>query len=100
MLVLLGFVSVPGAIQTIAALLKKRDNRCAAITMMGKTVELCYDQVHLMLWLPLIFCFHTICVTSAYPLETQIRCAEGYEILTSNFTGSYICSNAAIRWGY
>ena len=44
---LLGTVSVPGAIQTISALLKKPDNRCAAITMMGKTVELCYDQVQL-----------------------------------------------------
>ena len=32
-----------GAITTINTLLKKEDNRCAALTMLGKTVELCLD---------------------------------------------------------
>lgn len=43
-LVLIDFVSIAGATQTIVTLLKKPDNRCAAITMLGKTIELC-DQV-------------------------------------------------------
>jgi hypothetical protein len=34
-----------GAITTIITLLKKLENRCAAITMLGKTVELCLQQV-------------------------------------------------------
>jgi hypothetical protein len=44
-LVLMDFVSIAGATQTIVTLLKKPDNRCAAITMLGKTIELCSDQV-------------------------------------------------------
>ena len=44
-LVLIEFVPVGGATQTITALLKKPDNRCAAITMLGKTIELCHEQV-------------------------------------------------------
>ena len=28
--------------QTIITLLKKPENRCAAVTMLGKTVEMCY----------------------------------------------------------
>ena len=43
-LVLIDFVSITGATQTVVTLLKKPDNRCAAITMLGKTIELC-DQV-------------------------------------------------------
>lgn len=42
-LVKLEFVSIKGAITTINTLLKKDDNRCAALTMLGKTVELCLD---------------------------------------------------------
>jgi hypothetical protein len=42
-LVKLEFVSIKGAITTINTLLKKEDNRCAALTMLGKTVELCLD---------------------------------------------------------
>ncbi len=33
-----------GAVQTIITLLRKPDNRCAAVTMLGKTVEMCYMQ--------------------------------------------------------
>lgn len=33
-----------GAVQTIITLLKKPENRCAAVTMLGKTVEMCYLQ--------------------------------------------------------
>ena len=29
----------------MCALLNKPENRCAAITMLGKTVELCYQQL-------------------------------------------------------
>ena len=47
-LVLMDFVSIAGATQTIVTLLKKPDNRCAAITMLGKTIELCSDQVRTM----------------------------------------------------
>ena len=43
-LVLIDFVSISGATQTIMTLLKKPDNRCAAITMLGKTIELCHEQ--------------------------------------------------------
>jgi hypothetical protein len=43
-----------GAISTIITLLKKLETRCAAITMLGKTVELCLQQVsspvHPALW--------------------------------------------------
>jgi hypothetical protein len=34
-----------GAVTTIITLLRKPDTRCAAITMLGKTVELCVQQV-------------------------------------------------------
>ena len=44
-LVLIDFVTIGGAAQTIMTLLKKPDNRCAAITMLGKTIELCHEQV-------------------------------------------------------
>ena len=44
-LVLIDFVSITGATQTIMTLLQKPDNRCAAITMLGKTIELCSDAV-------------------------------------------------------
>ncbi|KAK9814761.1 hypothetical protein WJX72_011057 [[Myrmecia] bisecta] len=44
-LVYLEFVAVPGAVQTIATLLQKPENRCAAVTMLGKTVELCFQQL-------------------------------------------------------
>ncbi|KAK9838376.1 hypothetical protein WJX81_008030 [Elliptochloris bilobata] len=44
-LVQLDFVSIPGAVQTIITLLKKPENRCAAVTMLGKTVEMCYLQL-------------------------------------------------------
>jgi hypothetical protein len=40
-LVKLEFVSIPGAVTTISTLLQKPENRSAAITMLGKTVELC-----------------------------------------------------------
>jgi len=40
-LVKLEFVSIPGAVTTIITLLKKPDTRSAAITMLGKTVEIC-----------------------------------------------------------
>jgi hypothetical protein len=40
-LVKLEFVSVTGAITTITTLLREPDTRCASITMLGKTVELC-----------------------------------------------------------
>ncbi len=35
------FLTFSGAITTITTLLKSPDTRCAAITMLGKTVELC-----------------------------------------------------------
>ncbi|KAG6543105.1 hypothetical protein Mapa_015354 [Marchantia paleacea] len=44
-LVNLEFVSTSGAITTIIALLRKPENRCAAVTMLGKTVELCLQQL-------------------------------------------------------
>ncbi|CAM6126900.1 unnamed protein product [Calypogeia fissa] len=44
-LVNLEFVSIPGAVTTIIALLRKPENRCAAVTMLGKTVELCLQQL-------------------------------------------------------
>eukprot|EP00899_Mesostigma_viride_P026835 jgi/Mesvir1/7336/Mv19145-RA.1 len=44
-LVNLEFVKVSGAVSTIIALLKKKENRCAAITMLGKTVEFCHQQL-------------------------------------------------------
>ena len=37
-----------GAVQTIITLLKKPENRCAAVTMLGKTVEMCYSQARSM----------------------------------------------------
>ncbi|CAI5472926.1 unnamed protein product [Closterium sp. Yama58-4] len=46
-LVHLEFVSIQGAVTTILTLLRKPDNRCAAVTMLGKTVELCAPQVRL-----------------------------------------------------
>ncbi|CAI5987989.1 unnamed protein product, partial [Closterium sp. NIES-64] len=45
----LEFVSIQGAVTTILTLLRKPDNRCAAVTMLGKTVELCAPQVRLTL---------------------------------------------------
>ena len=42
-----------GAVQTIITLLKKPENRCAAVTMLGKTVEMCYLQARVAL-LPLV----------------------------------------------
>ena len=44
-LVKLDFVSVSGAVTTITTLLQSPDTRCAAITMLGKTVELCLAQL-------------------------------------------------------
>ncbi|KAL2652534.1 hypothetical protein R1flu_020662 [Riccia fluitans] len=44
-LVTLEFVSISGAITTIIALLRKPENRSAAVTMLGKTVELCLQQL-------------------------------------------------------
>ncbi|GJP31688.1 hypothetical protein CLOM_g14742 [Closterium sp. NIES-68] len=44
-LVHLEFVSIQGAVTTILTLLRKPDNRCAAVTMLGKTVELCTPQL-------------------------------------------------------
>ncbi|CAI7855653.1 unnamed protein product [Closterium sp. NIES-54] len=44
-LVHLEFVSIQGAVTTILMLLRKPDNRCAAVTMLGKTVELCASQL-------------------------------------------------------
>ncbi|CAI5458179.1 unnamed protein product [Closterium sp. Yama58-4] len=44
-LVHLEFVSIQGAVTTILTLLRKPDNRCAAVTMLGKTVELCAPQL-------------------------------------------------------
>ncbi|KAH8970628.1 hypothetical protein BDL97_02G097800 [Sphagnum fallax] len=45
-LVSLEFVSISGAVTTIITLLRKPDTRCAAITMLGKTVELCVQQLN------------------------------------------------------
>ncbi|GIM10881.1 hypothetical protein Vretimale_14487, partial [Volvox reticuliferus] len=44
---LVKFEAVPmdGAIQTLSRLLMKTDSRCQAVTMLGKTVEYCGDQV-------------------------------------------------------
>lgn len=44
-LVRMEFVSITGAVTTIATLLRKPETRCAAITMLGKTVELCLVQL-------------------------------------------------------
>ncbi|KAG2452758.1 hypothetical protein HYH02_002988 [Chlamydomonas schloesseri] len=38
-------VAMPGAVQTLQRLLDKPDNRCAGITMLGKTVEYCGEQL-------------------------------------------------------
>lgn len=38
--------------QTIITLLKKPENRCAAVTMLGKTVEMCYLQARSMEHMP------------------------------------------------
>lgn len=38
-------LSFVGAITTIITLLRKPETRCAAVTMLGKTVELCLQQV-------------------------------------------------------
>jgi hypothetical protein len=40
-----GLIGIAGAVKTIVALLKKPDNRSAAITCLGKTAELCMEQV-------------------------------------------------------
>ena len=42
-----GLIGIAGAVKTIVALLKKPDNRSAAITCLGKTAELCMEQVRL-----------------------------------------------------
>eukprot|EP00798_Chlamydomonas_sp_ICE-L_P001299 gene1299-32650_t len=44
-LVMLDFVAVDGAAQTIERLLNKPDTRSAAVTMLGKTVELCHEKL-------------------------------------------------------
>ena len=44
-LVKLEFVSITGAVTTITTLLQQPDTRCAAVTMLGKTVELCLTQL-------------------------------------------------------
>ncbi len=41
-----------GAVSTINTLLKKADTRCAAITMLGKMVELCAGQVCVHIFVP------------------------------------------------
>eukprot|EP00850_Spirogloea_muscicola_P000421 SM000002S05501 [mRNA] locus=s2:100972:102072:- [translate_table: standard] len=41
----IGVINIAGAVTTILALLRKPENRCAAITMLGKTVELCLQQL-------------------------------------------------------
>ncbi|PNW74565.1 hypothetical protein CHLRE_12g495650v5 [Chlamydomonas reinhardtii] len=38
-------VAMPGAVQTLQRLLGKQDTRCAGITMLGKTVEYCGEQL-------------------------------------------------------
>lgn len=38
-------LTIQGAVKTITALLKSPEKRVAAITMMGKTAELCYNKV-------------------------------------------------------
>jgi len=45
-LVKLEIVLVTGAITTITVLLRKPETRAAAITMLGKTVELCINLLH------------------------------------------------------
>ncbi|KAJ7519822.1 hypothetical protein O6H91_20G057200 [Diphasiastrum complanatum] len=45
-LVNLQFIPVTGAVSTIITLLRKPENRSAAITMLGKTVELCLQQLN------------------------------------------------------
>lgn len=40
-----GLIGISGAVKTIVALLRKPDNRSAAITCLGKTAELCVEQV-------------------------------------------------------
>jgi hypothetical protein len=41
----LEYVHISGAVTTIITLLPKPETRCAAITMLGKTVELCLPQL-------------------------------------------------------
>lgn len=48
-----------GAVQTIITLLKKPENRCAAVTMLGKTVEMCYLQARSMADTPPGLCVHS-----------------------------------------
>lgn len=38
-------IPLTGAVTTIMTLLRKPENRCAAVTMLGKTVELCLQQL-------------------------------------------------------
>ncbi|XP_024525238.1 uncharacterized protein LOC9658466 isoform X3 [Selaginella moellendorffii] len=40
------FVPLVGAVQSIVQLLRKQETRCAAVTMLGKTVELCLQQLN------------------------------------------------------
>ena len=49
-----GLIGISGAVKTIVALLKKPDNRSAAITCLGKTAELCVEQVRCLL------CMHAL----------------------------------------
>jgi hypothetical protein len=44
-LVNLEFVPINGAVTSIITLLRKPETRCAAVTMLGKTVELCLQQL-------------------------------------------------------
>ena len=62
-----------GAVQTIITLLKKPENRCAAVTMLGKTVEMCYLQARSVQRMHPGFCVHMFALPVVQQLPSQVH---------------------------
>lgn len=67
-------LTIQGAVKTITALLKYPEKRVAAITMMGKTAELCYNKVHAQRRQQCISCFTSLDIVGHACLEIVINC--------------------------
>jgi hypothetical protein len=64
-----GLIGISGAVKTIVALLKKPDNRSAAITCLGKTAELCVEQVQVSSHT----CMHTLSISCVTTFSRLLR---------------------------
>lgn len=93
----LSYACCPGAVQSLGALLRNENRRCAAVTMLGKTAELCADKVSTSPHLPPAHIALAHCVHRTWT-RTQSRETWVSQVGQAHALGAYSRAYATSSW--